>query len=64
MRGSSMIRWALVYKGRFLRAGIQDEYRLFLTRRDAEMAVLREPCSDAYRVVKVKVKISETTERT
>jgi hypothetical protein len=62
MKGSSMVRWAVQFKGRFIRVGTANLYSLFLTRKEAEESFVHAVESSKYRAVKVKIRLTETTE--
>ena len=62
MVGSSMVRWAVAYKSRFIRVGTANLYSLFMTRKEAEESFVHAVDSGKYKAVKVKIRLTETTE--
>lgn len=58
-----MVRWAVTFKDTVTRVGAASLYALYMTRREAEESFVHAVDSDKYKAVKVKVRLTETTEK-
>ena len=63
MKTSSMVRWAILHKGHFLREKSNNTYSTFNTQEDAEKAISGVPNRALFKIVKAKITLTETTFR-